>query len=46
MEQLISKVEQILEKQLADFESKPISTSIKFLVILWILKFIYREIKR
>lgn len=46
MEQLISKVEAILEKQIALFEAKPISTSIKFLIFLWIFKYIYREVRR
>lgn len=46
MDKLIEKIEAIIEKQLALFDEKPIATSIKFLVVLWILKYVYREIKK
>ena len=45
MEQLINKIEAIIEKQIADFEAKPLATSIKLLVFLWVFKYIYREVR-
>ena len=46
MDQLIAKLEGIIEKQIIAFEEKPLATSIKLLVFLWVFKYIYREIKR
>ncbi len=46
MEQLIGKIEAIIEKQILAFEEKPFATGIKFLVFLWVFKFLYREIKK
>lgn len=46
MDQLISKIEAIIEKQISNFEEKPFATGIKFLIFLWVFKFVYREIKR
>lgn len=46
MDGLLEKLEQLIEKQLTDLEAKPIKTSIKLFIWYWIVKTIWKEIKR
>ena len=46
MEKLNDKIEQFVEKQIAAFEESPIATSLKILIVLWVFKQIYRELRK
>lgn len=45
MEKILERIEGIIEKFLEELEANPIKTSIKLLILYWILKTIYGEIK-
>jgi hypothetical protein len=46
MERILEKVEALVEKQIADFEKNPISTSVRLFIFYWIFKQVWKEIKR
>lgn len=46
MDRIIEKLEAVVEKQIAEFESNPVKTSIKFLIFVWILKTLWKHIKQ
>jgi len=46
MEKLLEKIETLVEKQIADFEKNPISTSFRLFIFYWIFKNIWKEIKK
>ena len=46
MEKLTGKIEAFVEKQITDFEERPIATSLKILIVLWIFRQIYREMRK
>lgn len=45
MEKLIERIEKFIEQQIENFEASPVKTSIKILIVLFILKAVYKEIK-
>lgn len=45
MEKILERIEGIIEKFIADLEKEPIKTSIKLLILYWIVKTIYHEIR-
>lgn len=44
MEKLMKKIEDFFEAKIKEFEESPIKTSIKILVILWVVKKLYNFI--
>jgi hypothetical protein len=46
MDKILGRIEQMVEKMLADLEAKPIKTSIKLFIFFWIAKTVWKEIKR
>lgn len=45
MEKIIERIESIIDRQLALLESKPFSTSLKFLLFYWLFKKVYGHLK-
>lgn len=45
MDQILTKIEAVIEKFIADLEREPVKTSIKLLILYWIVKTVYRDIK-
>ena len=45
MEKILERIEGVIEKFIADLEQEPIKTSIKLLILYWIVKTIYRGFK-
>ena len=43
MEKLINKISEIFTNWLDDFESKPVKTGLKVLVVLYVLKYVYKK---
>jgi hypothetical protein len=46
MDKILERIEQAIEKLLAELESNPIKTSIKLFIWYYIAKTIWKEIKR
>lgn len=46
MEKILERIEQVVEKQIEEFEANPVRTGIKLLIFYWIFKQVWREIKR
>jgi hypothetical protein len=46
MEKILERIEGIIEKFVSDLEKDPIRTSVKLLILYWIVKKVYREVKR
>lgn len=45
MEKLLDRIESMMEKQFADLEAKPVRTIVKFMILYWLGKTAYKEIK-
>lgn len=45
MEKILERIERIIEKFSADLEREPIKTSVKLLILYWIVKTVYRQFK-
>jgi hypothetical protein len=45
MEKIIERLEAVLEKFIKDLESDPIKTSIKLLILYYIVKTVYKDFK-
>lgn len=45
MEKILERIEGVIEKFIADLEREPIKTSVKLLILYWIVKTVYREFK-
>lgn len=43
MDNIENKVEGFLDKTIAEFKDKPIKSSIKFLIIVWVVKWVYNN---
>ena len=46
MEQLTAKIEQFIDRQIAQFEEHPVTTSLKMLFFYWIFKRLFVAAKR
>lgn len=38
MDKILERIESIIDSQIKDFESKPLTTSFRLLIIYWIIK--------
>lgn len=45
MEKILERIEGIIEKFIADLGREPIKTSVKLLILYWIVKAVYRQFK-
>ncbi len=43
---MIEKIEEVVQKVVAEFEKKPIATTIKGVIVLWVIKEVYNWFKR
>jgi len=46
MEQLIAKLEQLIDRQINQFEEHPVTTSLKMLFFYWVFKRLFLAAKR
>lgn len=44
MEKIISKIEEKFDSQIQNFEKSPLKTGLKWLLILYVLKYIYKTL--
>lgn len=43
MEKFFKKIEEKFEKQMDDFENSPIKTSLKWIIIIYIIKWVWKN---
>ena len=43
---MVEKIEEVVQKVVSEFEKKPIATTIKGLVVVWVLKEVIKWVKK